>query len=119
MHLPNCFSKKALTYSDGRNQQTENISLLEPYCSEFLIHAADAEGLQAGIDEKLVSHLAEICSIPVTYAGGGRHIQDLELVEKLSRGRVDLTIGSALDIFGGKTVTFEECCGWNRSRSGV
>ncbi|KAK3067891.1 Enzyme that catalyzes the fourth step in the histidine pathway [Teratosphaeriaceae sp. CCFEE 6253] len=93
-----------------------NIQLLEPYCSEFLIHAADAEGLQAGIDEKLVSYLAEIGSIPVTYAGGGRHLQDLELVERLSGGKVDLTIGSALDIFGGKGVTFEECCRWNKGR---
>ncbi|KAF2170883.1 hypothetical protein M409DRAFT_18855 [Zasmidium cellare ATCC 36951] len=97
----------------------DNIALLEPYCSEFLIHAADAEGLQAGIDEKLVEYLAEICTIPVTYAGGGRNIQDLELVENLSKGRVDLTIGSALDIFGGKTVTFEECCRWNESRRGT
>lgn len=94
----------------------QNISMLEPYCSEFLIHAADAEGLQAGIDEKLVTHLAEICTIPVTYAGGGRNIGDLELVERLSSGRIDLTIGSALDIFGGKGVTFEDCCKWNRSR---
>ncbi|KAF7192917.1 1-(5-phosphoribosyl)-5-[(5-phosphoribosylamino)methylideneamino] imidazole-4-carboxamide isomerase [Pseudocercospora fuligena] len=94
----------------------ENISMLEPYCSEFLIHAADAEGLQAGIDEKLVTYLAEICTIPVTYAGGGRNISDLELVERLSGGKVDLTIGSALDIFGGKGVTFEECCQWNKSR---
>lgn len=90
--------------------------MLEPYCSEFLIHAADAEGLQAGIDEKLVSYLASICTIPVTYAGGGRNLQDLELVERLSGGKVDLTIGSALDIFGGKGVTFEECCQWNTSR---
>ncbi|SMR57241.1 unnamed protein product [Zymoseptoria tritici ST99CH_1E4] len=96
----------------------ENISLLEPYCAEFLIHAADAEGLQAGIDEKLVSHLASICTIPVTYAGGGRNLQDLELVERLSGGKVDLTIGSALDIFGGKGVTFEECCRWNEGRRG-
>jgi phosphoribosylformimino-5-aminoimidazole carboxamide ribotide isomerase len=97
-------------------EQTENILLLEPYCAEFLIHAADAEGLQAGIDEALVKHLAAICTIPVTYAGGGRNLQDLDLVEKLSGGKVDLTIGSALDIFGGKGVTFEECVGWNQGR---
>ncbi|EMC97007.1 hypothetical protein BAUCODRAFT_87558 [Baudoinia panamericana UAMH 10762] len=95
----------------------ENISMLEPYCSEFLIHAADSEGLQAGIDEKLVSHLGGICTIPVTYAGGGRNIGDLELVERLSKGKVDLTIGSALDIFGGKGVTFEACCEWNRRKA--
>lgn len=95
----------------------ENIKFLEPYCSEFLIHAADAEGLQAGIDEKLVELLGRICSIPVTYAGGGRSIADLKLVEKLSDGKVDLTIGSALDIFGGKGVKFEECCKWNAGRA--
>lgn len=94
----------------------DNIKMLEPYCSEFLIHAADAEGLQAGIDEKLVSYLAEICSIPITYAGGGRNLQDMELVQSLSNRKVDLTIGSALDIFGGKGVTFDECCEWNRKR---
>ncbi|KAK3048686.1 Enzyme that catalyzes the fourth step in the histidine pathway [Extremus antarcticus] len=93
-----------------------NIRLLEPYCSEFLIHAADAEGLQAGIDEELVSFLSKICSKPVTYAGGGQSIDDLELVERLSGGKVDLTIGSALDIFGGKGVTFEACCQWNDAR---
>ncbi|KAF2720025.1 N--5-amino-1--4 imidazole carboxamide isomerase [Polychaeton citri CBS 116435] len=95
------------------NQESENISKLEPYCAEFLIHAADAEGLQAGVDEDLVEYLSEVCTIPVTYAGGGRNISDLELVKKLSGGKVDLTIGSALDIFGGKGVTFEECCRWN------
>ncbi|KAK5133159.1 Histidine biosynthesis bifunctional protein hisB [Meristemomyces frigidus] len=94
----------------------DNISMLEPYCSEFLIHAADAEGLQAGIDEELVTYLAKICTIPVTYAGGGRNLQDLELVERLSGGKIDLTIGSALDIFGGKSITFDECCAWNRER---
>lgn len=94
----------------------DNIRLLEPYCAEFLIHAADAEGLQAGIDEALVKHLAGICSIPVTYAGGGRSLADLELVERLSGGKVDLTIGSALDIFGGKGVRFEDCCAWNAAR---
>lgn len=95
----------------------DNIALLEPYCAEFLIHAADAEGLQAGIDERLVQHLAGICEIPVTYAGGGRSIADLELVERLSGGKVDLTIGSALDIFGGSGVTLEDCCRWNDRRS--
>ncbi|KAI1660314.1 Phosphoribosylformimino-5-aminoimidazole carboxamide ribotide isomerase [Daldinia decipiens] len=91
----------------------ESIKILEPYCSEFLIHAADNEGLQKGIDEKLVEKLAEWCSIPVTYAGGGRNIDDLELVKKLSRGKVDLTIGSALDCFGGTGVKFDDCVAWN------
>lgn len=94
----------------------ESISLLEPCCSEFLIHAADVEGLQRGIDHELVSRLAQWCSIPVTYAGGGRSIADLELVKKLSNGKVDLTIGSALDIFGGQGVKFEDCVQWNQQQ---
>ncbi|KAL2219812.1 1--5-imidazole-4-carboxamide isomerase [Thermoascus aurantiacus ATCC 26904] len=92
----------------------ESISMLEPYCSEFLIHAADVEGLQQGIDEQLVSKLAQWCTIPVTYAGGARNIQDLEKVKASSNGKVDLTIGSALDIFGGSGVTFDECVQWNK-----
>jgi phosphoribosylformimino-5-aminoimidazole carboxamide ribotide isomerase len=87
---------------------------LEPYCSEFLIHAADNEGLQKGIDERLVQKLAEWCTIPVTYAGGGRNIEDLDTVKKLSHSKVDLTIGSALDCFGGSGVKLEECVEWNR-----
>ncbi|GJN68937.1 enzyme that catalyzes the fourth step in the histidine pathway [Purpureocillium lilacinum] len=94
-----------------------SIKALEPYCSEFLIHAADNEGLQRGIDEKLVERLARWCSIPVTYAGGGRNLEDLELVKKLSGGKVDLTIGSALDCFGGSGVKFDDCVDWNRRQS--
>jgi phosphoribosylformimino-5-aminoimidazole carboxamide ribotide isomerase len=94
----------------------ESIKSLEPYCSEFLIHAADNEGLQLGIDEKLVQKLADWCSIPVTYAGGGRSLEDLDIVERLSKGNVNLTIGSALDIFGGTGVKFEDCIQWNISR---
>ena len=89
--------------------------MLEPYCSEFLIHAADNEGLQQGIDEELVRNLGRWCSIPVTYAGGGKTLNDLERVRQLSAGRVDLTIGSALDIFGGSGVKFAECVAWNDS----
>lgn len=93
-----------------------SIKSLEPYCSEFLIHAADNEGLQKGIDEPLVEKLAQWCSIPVTYAGGGRNLQDLENVKRLSGGKVDLTIGSALDVFGGSGVTFDECVQWNQKQ---
>lgn len=72
------------------------------------------EGLQRGIDEELVAKLAQWCSIPVTYAGGARNLEDLEKVQASSQGKVDLTIGSALDIFGGSGVTFDECVDWNR-----
>jgi len=94
----------------------ESIKQLEPYCSEFLVHAADNEGLQKGIDEQLVEKLAAWCSIPVTYAGGARTLEDLSLVERLSGGTADLTIGSALDCFGGTGVKLEDCVAWNEER---
>jgi phosphoribosylformimino-5-aminoimidazole carboxamide ribotide isomerase len=53
----------------------------------------------------------------VTYAGGGRSLDDFQLVKRLSSGKVDLTIGSALDIFGGKSITFQECVDWNKQQS--
>jgi phosphoribosylformimino-5-aminoimidazole carboxamide ribotide isomerase len=87
-------------------------------CSEFLVHAADVEGRQAGIDEALVAHLAEISSLPCTYAGGGRALDDLARVESLSQGRVDLTFGSALDLFGGAGVRYADCVRWNRDQPG-
>ena len=86
---------------------------LAKHCAEFLIHSADVEGLQAGIDEELVRFLGEHCFIPVTYAGGARSLEDLKHVHSLSQGNVDLTIGSALDIFGGQGVKLDECIAWN------
>ncbi|KAL5487655.1 HIS6 [Sanghuangporus weigelae] len=86
----------------------DTLDLLAEYCSEFLIHAADVEGLCKGIDEELVSRLGEWATIPVTYAGGAKDISDLALVDRLSNGCVDLTYGSALDIFGGTLVKFDE-----------
>jgi phosphoribosylformimino-5-aminoimidazole carboxamide ribotide isomerase len=87
---------------------------LSQYCAEFLVHAADVEGLQGGIDEELVSLLGQHAYIPTTYAGGARNLGDLKHVHQLSKGHVDLTIGSALDIFGGNGVTLEECIEWNQ-----
>ncbi|RHZ84485.1 hypothetical protein Glove_81g34 [Diversispora epigaea] len=91
----------------------ESLDLLANYCSEFLIHAADVEGLCQGIDTELVECLGKWTSIPTTYAGGAKSIADLNLVNKLSNGKVDLTFGSALDIFGGTKVKFEDCVKWN------
>ncbi|MGH1370430.1 MAG: phosphoribosylformimino-5-aminoimidazole carboxamide ribotide isomerase [Cellvibrionaceae bacterium] len=88
---------------------------LSKHCAEFLIHAADVEGLQSGIDEELVQLLGNITTIPVTYAGGARTLEDLELVDNLSQGKIDLTIGSALDIFGGEGVTLDQCIAWNHN----
>ena len=93
------------------NQQM--IAQLEQHCAEFLVHAADVEGLQAGIDQDLVKLLGEICTLPCTYAGGAKSVDDLNLVQALSNGKIDLTIGSALDIFGGSGVTLDECLSWN------
>ena len=91
---------------------------LSEYCSEFLVHAADVEGRQAGIDEALVAHLAEISPRPCTYAGGARAIEDLDRVAALSGGRVDLTFGSALDLFGGSGVRYADCVAWNQRHRG-
>ncbi|WFD17855.1 1-(5-phosphoribosyl)-5[(5-phosphoribosylamino)methylideneamino]imidazole-4-carboxamidisomerase [Malassezia caprae] len=93
------------------------------HCSELLIHAADVEGLCRGIDQDLVQRLGEWVSIPTTYAGGARRtyrgltpdLDDMKLVDEISNGRVDLTFGSALDIFGGTGVTLDELVQWNRS----
>jgi len=86
----------------------ESVDMLSEYCSEFLIHAADVEGLCKGIDQDLVSKLGQWVTIPTTYAGGAKDLSDLALVDQLSGGRVDLTYGSALDIFGGVQVKFDD-----------
>jgi phosphoribosylformimino-5-aminoimidazole carboxamide ribotide isomerase len=71
------------------------------YCDEFLIHAADVEGRQSGIDRDLVGLLAAYKRVPVTYAGGVSDYSDIELISYLSDNSMDFTVGSALDIFGG------------------
>jgi phosphoribosylformimino-5-aminoimidazole carboxamide ribotide isomerase len=90
---------------------------LAQHCDEFLIHAADVEGLCQGIDEELVERLGAASPIPTTYAGGAKSLADLETVERLGKGRIDLTIGSALDIFGGSGVRYEDCVAFNRERT--
>ena len=74
---------------------------LSGYCDEFLIHAADVEGKAAGIEQELVKMLGEWGKIPVTYAGGVGSYEDLALLRKLGQNRLDVTVGSALDLFGG------------------
>lgn len=87
---------------------------LAPFCDEFLIHAADVEGLCGGIDAELVALLGSWGKRPLTYAGGAATFADVLLVDSASRGNVDVTVGSALDIFGGKGVTYQELADWNR-----
>ncbi|MCW3058474.1 MAG: hypothetical protein JWQ02_295 [Capsulimonas sp.] len=80
---------------------------LAEYCAEFLIHAADVEGQCRGIDQELVKLLGKWAPLPTTYAGGAKDLTDIAFVDQLSGGRVDLTIGSALDIFGGSLIQYE------------
>ncbi|MDD3885286.1 MAG: phosphoribosylformimino-5-aminoimidazole carboxamide ribotide isomerase [Victivallaceae bacterium] len=69
--------------------------------SEFLVHAVDVEGRRAGVDARLLNMLADYSPIPCVYAGGVASLDDVELIEQAGGGRVDYTVGSALDIFGG------------------
>jgi phosphoribosylformimino-5-aminoimidazole carboxamide ribotide isomerase len=96
----------------------ETLANMAQYCHEFLIHAVDVEGLCRGIDHELVEKLSQWSTIPTTYAGGARSLQDLETVTNVSNNRVDLTIGSALDIFGGTGITYRDCVTFNRSLAG-
>lgn len=80
-------------------------------CDEFLVHGVDVEGLRQGIQEELIVLLGEHSPVPVTYAGGVHELEDLDRVKELGKGRVDLTIGSALDIFGG-AVPFSAVVEW-------
>ncbi|MEM7672667.1 MAG: phosphoribosylformimino-5-aminoimidazole carboxamide ribotide isomerase [Verrucomicrobiota bacterium] len=103
------------TLTDLRINYT-SLDRLADACSEFLIHAADVEGKCQGIDEGLVEYLGKWAQRPVTYAGGAYQFSDLERVENLSAGNVDLTIGSALDIFGGSQIKYAECVDWNHRK---
>lgn len=90
------------------------LSRLGRHCDEFLIHAVDVEGLCRGIDLELVEKLARWSPLHATYAGGASSIKDLEDVQSMGGGRIHLTIGSALDIFGGQGVRYEDVVAFNR-----
>ncbi|CAI5169283.1 AVN_HP_G0119750.mRNA.1.CDS.1 [Saccharomyces cerevisiae] len=79
---------------------------LRKYTNEFLIHAADVEGLWT----------KDYDDLKIVYAGGAKSVDDLKLVDELSHGKVDLTFGSSLNIFGGNLVKFEDCCRWNEKQ---
>ncbi|KXZ41081.1 hypothetical protein GPECTOR_835g68 [Gonium pectorale] len=89
-----------------------SLAALAASCDEFLVHGVDVEGMQLGIDEELVGLLGAWSPLPVTYAGGARTLEDLERVRLAGRGRVDITVGSALDIFGGK-LPYQEVVAWH------
>lgn len=79
----------------------ETILKLQDYADEFLIHAVDVEGKANGVEEDLVKMLSEYATIPITYAGGVGSYEDIEVIRQLGKGKLDITIGSALDLFGG------------------
>ena len=83
------------------------LDLLANYCDEFMIHAVDVEGKASGIDKELVTMLGNWSKIPITYAGGVGSFEDIELIKKLGQNKIDVTVGSALDLFGGN-MKFEE-----------
>lgn len=95
--------------------EQETLEELANYCAEFLVHGVDVEGTRVGIEEPLVEMLGQWSPIPVTYAGGAKSLADLDRVKQLSEGRVDLTIGSALDIFGGD-VAYQDVVAWQRQQ---
>ncbi|ETX04713.1 MAG: phosphoribosylformimino-5-aminoimidazole carboxamide ribotide isomerase [Candidatus Entotheonella gemina] len=91
----------------------DTLERLAAYCDEFLVHGVDVEGKRAGIEADLVRLLGDGSPLPVTYAGGAKTLDDLEQVKALGGGRVDLTIASALDIFGGN-VPYRDVVAWQR-----
>lgn len=92
----------------------QSLAYFANHCCEFLIHAVDVEGKCAGIEEELTEMLGRFSPIPTTYAGGVKNLADLYRVKELGLNRLDATIGSALDIFGGTGITYAEAVAFNR-----
>ena len=95
----------------------ETLQNFARFCAEFLVHAVDVEGLCRGVDRELVEQLGRWTPLPTTYAGGANALADLEEVTRLGQGKIDLTIGSALDIFGGSGVRYADAVAFNRRAS--
>ncbi len=96
----------------------EVLELLAGFCDEFLVHAVDVEGKCMGIDERLLALLAEHSPLPTTYAGGVSSMADLELIRDAGRGRIDATVGSALDIFGGTGLRYRDVVAFHARECG-
>jgi phosphoribosylformimino-5-aminoimidazole carboxamide ribotide isomerase len=93
----------------------KSLDFFSQFCDEFLIHAVDVEGMCKGVDMQLVQLLKDQSPLISTYAGGAKSMNDLETITKLSNNRVHLTIGSALDIFGGKLINYKDAVAFNRN----
>ena len=87
---------------------------LSRHCDEFLVHAVDVEGKRAGIDVVLLEKLTD-APIPITYAGGVSTWDDIRTIETVGQGRIDLTVGSALDLFGGN-LSYRELADWQHTQ---
>ena len=91
---------------------TQTLAHLAQYCDEFLIHAADVEGLCNGMDAELVKWLGEWTqqhnNFPITYAGGIRSMAEINTLQEQSQGNVDFTVGSSLDLFGGQALKYAD-----------
>lgn len=94
----------------------ETLKQLATYCDEFLVHGVEVEGKQCGILEDLVILLGDSSPVPATYAGGVRSVADMERVKELGKGKVDLTIGSALDCFGG-ALKYDDVVAWHKKEN--
>jgi phosphoribosylformimino-5-aminoimidazole carboxamide ribotide isomerase len=86
----------------------ELLDRLADFCCEFLIHAVDVEGRCRGIERPLVERLGQWQGLPVTYAGGIHTMEDILTIDTLGRGNIDFTVGSALDIFGGTGLSYDD-----------
>lgn len=93
----------------------ETVGRLGDRCGELLVHAVDVEGRRAGMDERLIANLASWATVPITYAGGVRTVQDMDLADEVGRGLIDVTVGSALDIFGG-SLPYADAVAWQRKQ---
>ncbi len=96
----------------------ESLDYFSAFCCEFLIHAVDVEGKCAGIEAELAEKLGDWTPLPTTYAGGVKNLADMEQILCLGKGKLDATVGSALDIFGGTTMTYAEAVAFHRQHSG-
>lgn len=94
---------------------SDTLGRLSESCDEFLVHAADVEGKCDGVEVELLKRLADWSPLPATYAGGVRDVEDMQLVKEVGKNRLDITIGSALDIFGGTTISYEEAVSFCRN----
>lgn len=114
-----CRKKEGQYYivTDRWQKFTEEVVTLEllyrlsNYCAEFLVHAVDVEGKARGVEQELAELLGRYTEKPITYAGGVGSLADMEILRECGKGHLDVTVGSALDLFGG-TIPFEVLKSW-------